>query len=96
LAATPARQNWSGARVASLRQELKLAGGVRIELAKAQFPWDGGWAAASSDAAAALAGLLRLFERRIEQPRLLEIAAGLGAMCRFSYLAGAPWRRPRR
>jgi len=87
LAATPARQNLVWRAVASLRQELKLAGGVRIELAK-RIPVGRGLGGGSSDAADALAGLLRLFERRIEQPRLLEIAAGLGADVPFFLFGG--------
>jgi 4-diphosphocytidyl-2-C-methyl-D-erythritol kinase len=78
LAATPAEGNLVWRAVAALRQELKLAGGVRIELKK-RIPVGRGLGGGSSDAAAAMAGLLRLFGRRIEQPRLLEIAAGLGA-----------------
>ena len=87
LAATPARQNLVWRAVTALRQELKLAGGVRIELEK-RIPVGRGLGGGSSDAAAALAGLLRLFGRRIEQPRLLEIAAGLGADVPFFLFGG--------
>jgi 4-diphosphocytidyl-2-C-methyl-D-erythritol kinase len=87
LAATPARQNLVWRAVAALRQELKLAGGVRIELKK-RIPVGRGLGGGSSDAAAAMAGLLRLYGRRIEQPRLLKIAAGLGADVPFFLFGG--------
>jgi 4-diphosphocytidyl-2-C-methyl-D-erythritol kinase len=51
---------------------------VRAVLTK-RIPVGRGLGGGSSDAAAALMGLLRLAGKRIEAARLLEIASGLGA-----------------
>ena len=62
----------------ALRRELKLRQGVRLRLTK-RIPVARGLGGGSSDAAAALVGLLRLTGQRLPLARLSEIAAGLGA-----------------
>ena len=64
--------------VDALRRELRIHTGVEIELKKT-IPAGRGLGGGSSDAAAALLGYLRLTKRSLPFPRLLEIAASLGA-----------------
>jgi 4-diphosphocytidyl-2-C-methyl-D-erythritol kinase len=71
----------------ALRRELKIRGGVEIELKK-KIPAGRGLGGGSSDAAAALLGYLRLTGKKIRQARLLEIAASLGADVPFFLLGG--------
>lgn len=71
----------------AMRRELKLRGGVRARLTK-RIPVGRGLGGGSSDAAAALIGMQRLAGKRIPTPRLLEIAAGLGADVPFFLLGG--------
>jgi len=78
LAAEPQEKNLAWRAAAMLQRELKLRGGLRIELHK-RIPVGRGLGGGSSDAAAALAGVARLTGRRVATERLLEIAAGLGA-----------------
>jgi 4-diphosphocytidyl-2-C-methyl-D-erythritol kinase len=87
LADGPPRQNLVWRAVAALRPELKLGGGVRITLEK-RIPAGRGLGGGSSDAAAALIGLLRLTGRRLPIERLMEIAAGLGADVPFFLFGG--------
>jgi 4-diphosphocytidyl-2-C-methyl-D-erythritol kinase len=87
LAASPARENLVWRAVAELRRELKLSGGIRIELEK-RVPAGRGLGGGSSDAAAALIGLLRLTKKRLSMERLIEIAAGLGADVPFFLFGG--------
>ncbi|MBI1750717.1 MAG: 4-(cytidine 5'-diphospho)-2-C-methyl-D-erythritol kinase [Acidobacteria bacterium] len=70
-----------------LRRALRLRSGVHAMLHK-QIPAGRGLGGGSSDAAAALIGLLRLTGRRLPAPRLLEIAAGLGADVPFFLCGG--------
>ena len=86
LAAAPAKDNLVWRALSTLRRELKLQQGVRAELNK-RIPAGRGLGGGSSDAAAALAGLLRLSGRRIAPARLMEIASGLGADVPF-FLSG--------
>ncbi|MGA2096563.1 MAG: 4-(cytidine 5'-diphospho)-2-C-methyl-D-erythritol kinase [Candidatus Acidiferrum sp.] len=72
--------------VDALRRELKIRSGVEIDLKK-KIPAGRGLGGGSSDAAAALLGYLRLTKRTIPYPRLLEIAASLGADVPF-FLSG--------
>lgn len=73
----------------ALRRELRLRSGIHARLDK-WIPAGAGLGGGSSDAAAALAGLLRLARatRKLPQARLLEIAASLGADVPFFLLGG--------
>ena len=73
--------------VDALRRELKIRPGVEILLQK-RIPAGRGLGGGSSDAAAALLGYLQLTRKKLESPRLLEIAAGLGADVPFFLLGG--------
>jgi 4-diphosphocytidyl-2-C-methyl-D-erythritol kinase len=86
LAAASAKDNLVWRALSTLRAELKLRQGVRAELRK-RIPAGRGLGGGSSDAAAALAGLLRLSGKRIAPERLLAIASGLGADVPF-FLSG--------
>jgi 4-diphosphocytidyl-2-C-methyl-D-erythritol kinase len=87
LAAATLRENLVWRAAEAFRRHVKLSGGVRITLRK-RIPAGGGLGGGSSDAAAALAGLLRLTKERITTERLLEIAAGLGADAPFFLFGG--------
>jgi 4-diphosphocytidyl-2-C-methyl-D-erythritol kinase len=78
LAGEPGRDNLVYRALARLRRELGVSQGVRAVLTK-RIPVGRGLGGGSSDAAAALTGLLRLTGKRIEPARLMEIASGLGA-----------------
>lgn len=69
-----------------LRRALHLRSGVHARLHK-RIPAGRGLGGGSSDAAAALVGLLRLTERRLPASRLLDIASHLGADVPF-FLGG--------
>ena len=86
LAAAPARDNLVYRALSVLRDELKLRRGVAVTLRK-RVPAGRGLGGGSSDAAAALAGLLRLTGKRVAPGRLMEIAASLGADVPF-FLSG--------
>ena len=73
--------------VDALRRELKIRDGVEIQLKKT-IPAGRGLGGGSSDAAAALLGYLRLVKRALPLPRLLEIAASLGADVPFFLFGG--------
>jgi 4-diphosphocytidyl-2-C-methyl-D-erythritol kinase len=64
--------------IQELGREIELQHGVRAVLTK-RIPVGRGLGGGSSDAAAALVGLLRLTGRRIESAHLLKIASGLGS-----------------
>ena len=87
LAATATRENLVWRAADALRHALKLSAGVRIRLEK-RVPVGRGLGGGSSDAAAALAGLLRLTGQKIALERLLEIAASLGADVPFFLFGG--------
>ena len=87
LSAAPVKKNLVWRALSILRRELKLRRGIRAELHK-RIPAGRGLGGGSSDAAAALAGLLRLSGRRIAPQRLIEIAAGLGADVPFFLFGG--------
>jgi 4-diphosphocytidyl-2-C-methyl-D-erythritol kinase len=78
LLTEPVEKNLVYRAVSSLRQELKLADGVAIELRK-KIPAGRGLGGGSSDAAAALIGYLRLVKKKLPRERLFELAAVLGA-----------------
>jgi 4-diphosphocytidyl-2-C-methyl-D-erythritol kinase len=64
--------------ILELSRALEIKNGVRAVLTK-RIPVGRGLGGGSSDAAAALLGLLRVARKRIEAPCLLEIASRLGA-----------------
>jgi 4-diphosphocytidyl-2-C-methyl-D-erythritol kinase len=78
LAAEPGPDNLVYRALIELSREIGLQKGVRAVLTK-RIPMGRGLGGGSSDAAAALVGLLRLTGKRIEASRLLEIGSGLGA-----------------
>ena len=78
LASAPDRNNLVWRAIAAIRRELKLKTGICVELQK-RIPVGRGLGGGSSDAASAMVGVLRLTQRRILLPRLIEIAATLGA-----------------
>ena len=78
LAGEPGQNNLVFRAIDQLGRELGLGHGVRAILTK-RIPVGRGLGGGSSDAAAALLGLLRLTGKRIAAERLLEIASGLGA-----------------
>jgi 4-diphosphocytidyl-2-C-methyl-D-erythritol kinase len=73
--------------IEALRGELGLRQGFRARLTK-RIPVARGLGGGSSDAAAALVGVLRLTRRELPLPRLLEIASSLGADVPFFLLGG--------
>src|SRR5258706_14460969 len=87
LSAEPVEKNLVYRAVDALRRELRIRGGVEIQLKKA-IPAGRGLGGGSSDAAAALLGTLRLEGRKLPAARLLEIAASLGADVPFFLLGG--------
>jgi len=89
----PVEKNLAYRAVDALRRELKIRGGVEIELKK-KIPAGRGLGGGSSDAAAALLGYLRLTGKKIRQARLLEIAAS-ARTCPFFCWAAGRWERTR-
>jgi 4-diphosphocytidyl-2-C-methyl-D-erythritol kinase len=87
LSREPSRKNLVYRAVEALRRELKIRGGVEIELKK-KIPAGRGLGGGSSDAASALLGYLRLTGRKIQAARLMEMAASLGADVPFFLLGG--------
>ena len=78
LAGEPGQDNLVYRAILELSRALEIKDGVRAVLTK-RIPVGRGLGGGSSDAAAALLGLLRLTRRRIEAPCLLGIASRLGA-----------------
>jgi 4-diphosphocytidyl-2-C-methyl-D-erythritol kinase len=87
LSLEPVRKNLVYAAVDALRRELEIRSGVEIDLRK-KIPAGRGLGGGSSDAAAALRGYLQLTRRKIPSPRLMEIAASLGADVPFFLFGG--------
>jgi 4-diphosphocytidyl-2-C-methyl-D-erythritol kinase len=87
LAGEPGRDNLVYRAIDGLAREIKFESGVRAVLAK-RIPVGRGMGGGSSDAAAALLGVLRLSGKRVAAERLLEIAAGLGADVPFFLQGG--------
>jgi 4-diphosphocytidyl-2-C-methyl-D-erythritol kinase len=73
--------------VDAIKHELRLRQGFRARLTK-RIPVARGLGGGSSDAAAALLGVLRLARRELPLPRLLEIASSLGADVPFFLFGG--------
>ncbi len=78
LAGEPGQDNLVYRAIHELGREIGIRQGVRAVLTK-RIPVGRGLGGGSSDAAAALLGLLRLTGKRIAAARLQEIASGLGA-----------------
>jgi 4-diphosphocytidyl-2-C-methyl-D-erythritol kinase len=78
LAGEPGPDNLVCRAIRDLSRAIGFRGGLRAVLTK-RIPVGRGLGGGSSDAAAALIGLLRLTGKRIEGARLTEIASGLGA-----------------
>jgi 4-diphosphocytidyl-2-C-methyl-D-erythritol kinase len=87
LAGEPGRDNLVYRALEKLRHELGFRQGIRAVLAK-RIPVGAGLGGGSSDAAAALIGLLRLSGKRMEAARLTEMASGLGADVPFFLFGG--------
>ena len=71
----------------AMRSELELKDGVQARLEK-RIPVARGLGGGSSDAAAALIGMLRLTKKNLPLERLMEIAASLGADVPFFLFGG--------
>ncbi|MGB8521466.1 MAG: 4-(cytidine 5'-diphospho)-2-C-methyl-D-erythritol kinase [Candidatus Acidiferrales bacterium] len=71
----------------AVSREIGFLGSVSVHLEK-KIPVARGLGGGSSDAAAALIGMLRLAKKKIPLPRLMEIAAGLGADVPFFLFGG--------
>src|SRR5208283_5496436 len=87
LSQEPLEKNLVYRAIDALRRELKIRGGVAMDLKK-NIPAGRGLGGGSSDAAAALLGYLRFTRKRIEPVRLLKIAAELGADVPFFLFGG--------
>src|SRR5260370_26847272 len=87
LSAEPAEKNLVYRAVDALRSELKIRGGVEINLKKT-IPAGRGLGVGSSDAPAALLGYLMLTTKKLAPARLLEIPSSLGADVPFFLLGG--------
>jgi 4-diphosphocytidyl-2-C-methyl-D-erythritol kinase len=87
LSAEPVEKNLVYRAVDVLRRELRIRGGVELQLKKT-IPAGRGLGGGSSDAAAALLGYLRLTRKKLAAARLMEMAAFLGADVPFFLLGG--------
>jgi 4-diphosphocytidyl-2-C-methyl-D-erythritol kinase len=87
LAAASASDNLVYRALESLLGRLKLRQRVTVHLKK-RIPAGRGLGGGSSDAAAALAGLLRLSRKRIAPEELMEMASGIGADVPFFLWGG--------
>jgi 4-diphosphocytidyl-2-C-methyl-D-erythritol kinase len=81
------RKNLVWRAIDLMRRELRLRSGVRAHLTK-RIPTGRGMGGGSSDAAAAIVGMLRLTGRSLPEARLTEVAAGLGADVPFFLRGG--------
>jgi 4-diphosphocytidyl-2-C-methyl-D-erythritol kinase len=85
LSAGPENLVWRA--IDAMRSELKLGFGVHAKLEK-RIPVARGLGGGSSDAAAALVGVMRLAKKSIPLERVMEIAASLGADVPFFLFGG--------
>jgi len=74
--------------VDALRRELRIRGGVELQLKK-MIPVGRGLGGGSSDAAAALLGYLRLTRKKLAAARLMEMAAFFGRGCPVFFVGRA-------
>jgi 4-diphosphocytidyl-2-C-methyl-D-erythritol kinase len=81
------RKNLVWRAIDAMRREVRMRGGVRARLTK-RIPAGRGMGGGSSDAAAAMEGMLRLARRSLPAARLAEIAGGLGADVPFFLYGG--------
>ena len=81
------RENLVYRAIDAMRRELNYRGGIHARLEKL-IPVARGLGGGSSDAAAALVGMLRLTGRKLPLARLIEIAGGLGADVPFFLFGG--------
>ncbi len=81
------RDNLVYRAIEALGSEIAFRGGVHARLEK-RIPVSRGLGGGSSDAAAAMIGMLRLTKKRVPLERLTEIAAGLGADVPFFLFGG--------
>ena len=86
LAGEPGQDNLVYRAIHELAREIEFERGLRAVLTK-RIPVGRGMGGGSSDAAAALTGLLRLSAKSVAMERLLEIASSLGADVPF-FLGG--------
>jgi len=87
LAGEPGRNNLVYRAIRDVSRAIGYRGGVRAALTK-RIPVGRGLGGGSSDAAAALIGVLRLTGKRIDAARLFGIASGLGADVPFFLRGG--------
>jgi 4-diphosphocytidyl-2-C-methyl-D-erythritol kinase len=87
LAAEPTRGNLVHRAIEAARRELGWKRGIRATLTK-RIPVGRGLGGGSSDAAAALTGMMRLARKTIPAERLIEIGSGLGADVPFFLYGG--------
>ena len=81
------RENLVCRAIEAIGGEIGLRGGVHAKLAK-RIPVARGLGGGSSDAAAALIGMLRLTKKKVPLARLMEIGASLGADVPFFLFGG--------
>ena len=87
LANEPSKGNLVHRAIEAARRELGWKRGVRATLTK-RIPVGRGLGGGSSDAAAALVGMMRLARKTIEADRLMEIGSSLGADVPFFLFGG--------
>lgn len=87
LAKEPAGDNLVYRAIERMRRDLRWRSGVRATLTK-RIPVGRGLGGGSSDAAAAMLGMMQLVGKRIALPRLVKIAAGLGSDVPFFLFGG--------
>jgi 4-diphosphocytidyl-2-C-methyl-D-erythritol kinase len=85
LSAGPENLVWRA--IDAMRKELKMSAGVHARLEK-RIPVARGLGGGSSDAAAALIGMMRLTKKSVPLERLMEIGASLGADVPFFLFGG--------
>ncbi len=81
------RENLVHRAIEAMRRELNYRGGIHARLSK-QIPVARGLGGGSSDAAAAIIGMLRLTRRKLLLARAMEIGASLGADVPFFLFGG--------